>query len=182
MATPSPQTRRQIDVDLLHKIEDLAFNAGRRPAQIEAALRGDRSLTGRVPSRRTIQRVVRDLAYTDESEPWRLDATLSPEDAQWLIQAAAHVTIHSRAARALTVAEGEWVLAVGHAAPSLPVGTALAIAREYLRRAEKRQPTGDLDVYLAAAPWAHKRTRKRYLEVASAAGLDLLTFETEEER
>ena len=179
MATPSGRTRRQIDEDLLRRIEDLAFDAHRTPAQIEAALRRDKNIMGRVPSRRTIQRVVRDLAYSDESEPWRLDSTVPPDDAQWLIQAAAHVTIHSRAARVLTAAEAESVLAVGHAAPSLPVGSALAIAREYLRRGEKGQPTGDLDVYLATAPWTHKRNRRRYLEVVAAAGLELLNFESE---
>lgn len=133
----------------------------RSPSQIYEYLSGQERFADRMPSLRTIQRLVKEMEPPDPTEEWRL-ADTEPEDARLVLDVLAAVTVKTRGRARLTRATAEWVIRVRRAAPTLDPFEAYLYAREYRAREERRGDTRDLDLYLALAPWDSEDARRDY--------------------
>lgn len=113
----------------------------------------------RLPTLRTIQRLVRELSAADPGDRWRLTPD-EPEPALLLGIVAASGAEGWRLP--LTVREAAWIRLVHRAAPELgPIATR-TVARLYLAAEGREQPTAALDLALAIAPWHGHEERARY--------------------
>lgn len=132
---------RRIDLEVQMKIEELAREGG-GAKQIADALANSVS-PDKVPTAKTIQRVIRDVVQLDTSGSWRLaDEDTDSKDAFFLLPVLAqHGT--------LTRAEAAWVVRLRRAMPKLPGVVALFLARVYRSWEYQRRSTDALDLALA---------------------------------
>lgn len=137
-------------VELVQAVRDLVLK-GYSPSQIYKHLEAQKCFKP-MPTLRTIQRMVKEIAPPDLSEEWSL-ADAEPEDARFVLDLLAVLTRVSEGRTTLSRAMAEWALKVRKAAPSLPIYRTYEFAMEYRRQMEQRESTRDLDLFLALTPW-----------------------------
>src|SRR5262249_49009895 len=125
---------------------------------------------GRVPDRRTVQRIVKASRPHDSSGPWVLrDA--DPEHARVVLETLAAVIQHTEGRIVeLTRAEAERVVFLHRAAPDLPPLNGWSLAQVYALREARADSVADLDHLLAFAPWRHGKPGWDRYDHAIAAG------------
>lgn len=129
--------------------------AGWSPSQVLQKLQSDLP-PDEVPNIRTIERVMKEDLTADLSDPW------TPASAAGNLAAISEVlgeVIDRTDARVHRLSEGEaeWVERVHGIAPDAPPWQTYLLAREYVLRTGKGEPTTDLDGLLALAPWRRKQ-------------------------
>ncbi len=142
----------------------------------------------RVPTLRTIQRTVRALSREDGDAEWA--PTLAPpEEARLVLPVQGAVIDYTNGRIAsLTVSEAEWISRVRQMVPDLASGDEdrgivwekilpWMLATEYIQRERLNQPTDDIDLYLALAPWRSDEARERYKKLANEDKIPWLDFE-----
>lgn len=68
-----------------------------------------------------------------------------------------------------SVAEATWIATIRQARPDLPPWDAWFLARNVVARESHNDPTDDLDLFLAFAPWRDDESRDGYIAAAKAA-------------
>ena len=155
--------RRRLDRDILGEIEAKVLE-GWRPSQIHTSLSREGRYRSRVPSLRTVQRMVAELKGPDDSSAWSLSHADDGGDARLILEALAAVVINSKGLKlTLSQAEATWVLRIRRAAPGLGPWRAWILTTLYMGR-ERRgvSDTTDLDSFLAFAPWRPGEAYERY--------------------
>jgi hypothetical protein len=140
--------RRRTDPDVLLAIDD-CHTRGYTPAQIERALSARPELAARVPTVRTIQRIVAERRVS-ASNSWRL---VPVEPDPQIVLRVLGVSLMDGWAIAITEAEAGWITAIALAAPDMPPLLVRRAARLYMLESEQDADTLALDRLLAVAPW-----------------------------
>lgn len=163
-------TLRRIDLAVQQKIEELALQ-GRSAAQIHRELDRQEEFWRRLPTLRTVQRVVKEITPRDSSGVWRLaDSPLLAErspnsDAALIMPVLAEVIERTEGKRKhLTRSEAAWVARVRTISPTLDMWNSYMLAVAYVRTTELKASTESLDVLLAYAPWQGKGNSERYVQ------------------
>jgi len=127
-----------------------------KAVQVETYLRGLKKLAGRrIPTLRTIQRLVAEHRPTDSSGRWSLSDALV-EDVGPVLQTLATVLEYTTGQVGfVSHAEADWIVRLSAVVPALPPVERWLIGRLYLARKEQGDPTDDLDMLLAFAPWGN---------------------------
>lgn len=124
----------------------------------------------RAPSDRTVRDVVNELRPPDPSGPWQPGPDGDPTEDALILDALAAAWEHGfRRKRPLSREEARWIGWVRSGWPDLDLLTALVVASEYRARRQKEAATGDLDGFLAYAPWRSHEAGKR-MQTAIAEG------------
>jgi len=146
---------------VVEAIEERA-REGYTPAQIERELSQMPQYATRLPTIRTIQRIVADVK--DVSPEWSI-ATADPADLPLVVGVLPELVEQTGGRRlAFTTSEAAWVARVRRAAPDLAAKWALWLAAyKYLTRDQKKEPTTDLDLLLAFAPWRDDASFQRFV-------------------
>jgi hypothetical protein len=151
-------TAHRLDPGTQSLVEGLAIE-GRTAAQIERALADQGIRPASWPSRRTIQRIVKAARTHDSSGPWSLGDAKDGEAQIVLPVLRAYLNLTAlREVREerdhfITRAEARWIVRVSRAAPELHPFDVYRLARAYLARESRAEPTYDLDALLAFTPW-----------------------------
>jgi hypothetical protein len=154
--------QRYVDGELRWVVEE-RHNLDWSPKQIHDLLSADPRFRGRVPTLRTIQRLVADLPRKRDA-PWRLEPPPEIDDGV-VLNVLAYVTAES-GGRKLTLSneEASWLTAIHRARPSLGGPDVLfRLARHYISRRAQSADSHDLDAFLAYEPWADKWSSHAYL-------------------
>jgi hypothetical protein len=113
-----------------------------------------------VPSRKTLRRIVETAQTKDRSGPWSLGAS-TPEEAALalpVLRAYLNITALRSPAKSprdlyITHSEARWCAKIRTVAPDLWVVNVYRLARAYIARDVRGEPTYDLDALLAFRPW-----------------------------
>jgi hypothetical protein len=150
-------------------IRELAQERGWSASQIyrhlENEAKDDPAQLGRVPTLRTVQRIVRDLVPADPSDRW----TLAESDLHAIrpVLDALGVVIADSGGhvRSITRQFADWVVRIHRAAPDLDAWEIVWLARGYQQEIGLDRPTDYLDAFLALAPWRSGYGYRRWLKV-----------------
>lgn len=116
-----------------------------------------------IPALRTVQERVKRLRVRDTSGRW-VFAEADPGEAGPVLESIAAVIEQTDGRiRQVTRAEAAWITRLANARPTLPAYERWFLARFYLTRTANNDPVGDLDSYLAFAPWESPEARERYV-------------------
>lgn len=159
-------TQRRIDLDVQQQIEELALQ-GRFAAQIHRELDRHEEYRGRVPTLRTVQRVVKEITPRDPSGVWSLSG--SPDiDATLVMPVLAEVIERTEGERKhLTRSEAGWIAKIREVAPALDLWHCYMLAVAYVRATEMKASAEGLDAFVAYAPWSGKASSDRYVEAVN---------------
>jgi hypothetical protein len=149
--------RREIAPDIYERIAELA--AKRIAAtEIYKDLQLDKRYADRLPSSvRTIQNIVRDLSLPDTSPKWSVGDS-SPEEAAAVLPILKSVVTETKGRRRhLTKNEVRWLTKLHPVTEGLLPFERYRVARVYLLREERGEPTEDLDTALAFTPWRDEK-------------------------
>ena len=164
--------RRQHDIEVEDRIAELMTDHAAPAIERELSrLKSAGELSGRVPSLRTIQRLMAQLQKRDPSGPWDpfTDETGNPR----LVLDVINVLVERPSARSILVtrAEAALVVSIDRAAPGLPPFGLYRLAREYIARQAGGEGLGDLVMLLACAPWRDGDAGwERYSRLCKARG------------
>ena len=163
-------TRRRLDgtVDLeaRHLIETTDMRAAEIQRTLELKFGPNRS-----PQLRTVQRMVRELRAADASSVWSASPAEATSDDRHALEVLAAVIVGTGGSRTtLTQTEAAHAVGIRSLAPDLDAWLTYRLARAYMARAARGEPTTDLDAWLALAPWRSAPDRDRY-ELAVRNGL-----------
>jgi hypothetical protein len=101
---------------------------------------------------RTIQKITRKVKYVDPSGPWRLTDPEPVVDAAVVMRVLGDVVFMTNGRRRyFTKAEAVLISKIGGMNPFAPGFHVFTLAREYIRRQERDEPTEDLDMVVAFA-------------------------------
>lgn len=115
-----------------------------------------------MPALRTVQDRVKRLRVPDTSGRW-VFAEADPGEAGPVLESVAAVIEQTDGRiRQVTRAEATWIGRLAVARPTLPPFERWFLARFYLTRTANNDPVGDLDSYLAFAPWESPEAQERY--------------------
>ena len=135
-------------------------------AQIDDYLDSVDAFADRLPSKRTIQRMVKERRTTDTTGSWSL-ADAEPDQAKLVLEVLpTKVAETSGQSSRFTIGEADWLIRIRSAAPDLPMRIAWLLSRMYLSRQSKGDDTHDLDCFLSYQPWQSAEQLDRYLSVA----------------
>lgn len=116
-----------------------------------------------IPALRTVQDRVKKLRVPDTSGRWAF-AEAEPGEAGPVLETVAAVIEQTAGrVRQVTRTEAAWINRLAIARPTLPPYERWFLARFYLTRSANNDPVGDLDSYLAFAPWESPEARERYV-------------------
>lgn len=146
--------KRRVRGEVYQRIQRLV-DADWTPAQIHKTLGDDpRSHgydTGDVPTLRSIQRIVRDLAPKDATGSWTV-ASAEPEEISDVLDVIAEITVRSEGrVKDVTERTASWIARLRRAVPTLRPVLVFELAKDYMRREDNSEDTEDLDFYLAFA-------------------------------
>ena len=116
------------------------------------------------PNKRSIERLVKEFRYADESPPWTVEDS-DPEDAKLILE---WLASFNGFGRGLTKAEAFWHLKLQRIAPDLSFVRAGILANLYRIRTAKEASTEELDAYLGFAPWRGAEALERYKQMVGA--------------
>jgi len=152
--TPSSRKpRRNIDPDVRIAVEAF-MGLGINATAIHTALERSGDFGDRLPTSRTIRNLVSDIRdeTTDGSEEWSL--VREDGESEFILGVLREVYLMSKGKRGyITIAEAEMLKRIGRVAPEMPRYQAFFLARSYLIRHARGEPTGDLDAFLAFRPF-----------------------------
>lgn len=155
--------RRYLDLDVLEKIEVLALQKA-TPSQIYRHMEKDNRYQGRVPTIRTIQRIVSSKKVTDPSGPWTIE-DFAGEDSGLILEVLENqILITEGRVRNFSKAEANLILKIRKIAPGLHVFRVYLLAQYYRIRKENGESTEPLDAYLAFKPWRSEEAWEKYDE------------------
>jgi hypothetical protein len=121
--------------------------------ELEAAWMGGDFDVDKLPDIRTIERWLKRFRPVDASGAWRLRDGLDPDAAFLLATRALIISSSEGQVSELSVATAAWLRAVHAVAADLDPIEAYRLARYYALAQEQGDDTGELDAYLAYAPW-----------------------------
>lgn len=154
-------TQRRIHGDIQAVIEGKALERW-TPAQIEKWLNDDDRFKGKVPTLRTIQRIVRDILPLETSGEWRLldsepsDVALVVETlGAAIVQSGGRVTSFSRDLADL-------IVRIRRAAPDLGLHAVYLLASHYSLALQRGWQTAGIDALLALAPWKGPEAEEQF--------------------
>lgn len=114
------------------------------------------------PSKRTVERIVKEWRGVDLTGPWNL-YTAAPEDVPLVLPVLAAVINWTQGAiTSLTNGEARIIANIRSVAPDFGLVDSFLWARLYRRRIENNEPTDDFDAYLSYAPWRDENRRALY--------------------
>lgn len=161
-------TQRRIHGDVQAVIEGKALERW-TPTQIEKWLNDDDRFKGRVPTLRTIQRIVKDLSTLDMSGEWRL-LDSEPADVKCVIDTlGAAILATDGRVTSFTRHLADLVIRISRAAPDLGLPAVYLLASRYALSLQRGEPTSGIDALLGFAPWRGPREQERF-EHALVAG------------
>lgn len=146
---------REVDPDIMAAVEAEAAKGFGGKAILER-LTVSPAFKGRaLPSLRTIQSIVADLTVADSSGEWSLaDDEDEGAEAAFVLEVIRVLTTWSEGTRrAITHQEARWLRRIHRAVNDLDPLAAYLLTRAYVRAQQRGEPTSDLDLYLAFAPW-----------------------------
>jgi hypothetical protein len=147
-----PTRGRSVDPDVRSAIQG-GGSKGLSPGEIHTALSQDPDFYGRVPSLRTVQRILSEGRPRDTSGRWTIQSN-DGDRVRVVLDALAAVIEQTRGrVNGFTKEEADWIARLDRAAPGLPPFELWRIARLYIGRLSRNEPTDDLDALLAFAPW-----------------------------
>ncbi len=167
------QIKRRIDADVEDEIREIALTETKTPAQIYRHLDGEKKFVDRVPSRRTVERMVRELrSSAGDTSPWTLAAKDIDEEAARLVLRSRRALIlrHEKPLHRFNISEAKWVAKISKIAPDLAPDIAWLIGKVYSSLCRRVDERGDddfltaLDDYLAFAPWRDAEHYRLYLK------------------
>ena len=169
----TPPTKKihtfRVDLDITATIMEQALNAEANftPAQIYSYLKSTEEFNGRLPSIRTVQRMVKEFRGAEPSPsshwsdyPWEearvlLDVLRAVDAPHWQ---------YSGQIRTLTKEEADWVVKISKAAQGLQPKLVFELARTYVVWHRLGLSTTWIDSFLVMTPWNDKRSLENYLE------------------
>ena len=116
------------------------------------------------PNKRSIERLVKEFRYADESPPWTVEDS-DPEDAKLILE---WLASFNGFGKGLKKVEAFWHLKIQRIAPDLSWVRAGVLANLYRIRTAKEASTEELDAYLGFAPWRGAEALERYKEMVGA--------------
>ena len=137
------------------------------PAQIYSHLESTEEFKGRIPSIRTVQRMVKEFRGEKPPPSWHwsdhqgkdarvvLDVLKAINESQWP---------YPGEMRTLTKEEADWVVKISNVASGLVPKLVFEVARTYVVWQRLGLSTSWLDFFLAMTPWKDKRSLENYLE------------------
>lgn len=131
-----------MDPKVLELIELLAQGRRLPPAAILRDLQSRPDIQGKIPPLYTIQRIVKTLAYRDESAAWQFDPLADPAESRYLLE-----LVHlSQGGQSLTVGEAKWAAAIHAMSGTMRPERVLGQARRYrkleLEEADRQEADG----------------------------------------
>lgn len=159
--------RRLVEVDVLAEIESLATIAGASGSAIHRTLAADERFADReLPSERTVQDIVRELDYRDDSEPWSLTSAAMPDEGALVMPVLGELIRREEVEQThITRAEADWIVRIRRAAPDMPLFATYRFARFYLALEDSDRAdglaVGDLDAVMALRPWSDEAWTER---------------------
>lgn len=140
--------RRRIDPDIHEEIVARVLEHW-TPSKIHQWLETSFEDKSRLPSLRTVQRIVSDITAEDRSGPWSLRQA-EGDDARLILDVLAVFLERTTRQRVyLTKTEADYVLKIRKAVPDEDLWAVFRLARLYVLREVKGEDTHDLDGYLA---------------------------------
>ena len=167
------QRHPKVDLDMQAEIERLALkNWG--ATQIHTHLERQETLADRkLPTVRTVQRIVAGLSPRDSSGPWHIQDADSGEARLILDVLAAVVTETEGRKFQLTRAEADWTIRIRRAATNIPTWETWMAARFYMAREAAGEETADLDCLLAFDPWGGGEKAEQYFQAVRAGWIPI---------
>ncbi len=140
--------------------------------QVHEHLMQEERYAGRVPSERTIRRMVEDLTPADPSGAWHLVPGVSG-NAGAILDVIVHLASTSRGrTRTVTRAEADWITVITEGRPDIPVRELWLLTRFYMIRQANGLSTEALDSYLAFAPWRSGENLEEYMLAVELGWVD----------
>ena len=157
-------TKWRMDGDIQDHAAELALTTDWNAAQIFKDLDLQFKERKGVPTKRTIERFVKEYRATDKSQPWTVEDS-DPEDAKLILE---WLASFNGFGKGLKKAEAFWHLKIQRIAPDLSWVRAGVLANLYRIRTAKEASTEELDAYLGFAPWRGAEALERYKEMVGA--------------
>ena len=165
-------TNWRMDGDILSKATELTLTTDWNAAQIFKDLKRRFGERDKFPNKRSIERLVKEFRYADESPPWTVEDS-DPEDAKLILE---WLASFNGFGKGLTKVEAFWHLKIQRIAPDLSFVRAGIVANLYRIRAAKEASTEELDAYLGFAPWRGAEALERYKEMVGAGWVKPITM------
>ena len=157
-------TKWRMDGDIQDHAAELALTTDWNAAQIFEDLRRRFGERDKFPNKRSIERLVKEFRYADESPPWTVEDS-DPEDAKLILE---WLASFNGFGKGLKKVEAFWHLKIQRIAPDLGSVRTGIVANLYRIRTAKEASTEELDSYLGFAPWRGAEALERYKEMVGA--------------
>ena len=157
-------TKWRMDGEAKDRAQELALTTDWNAAQIFEDLKRRFGERDKFPNKRSIERLVKELRYADESPPWTVEDS-DPEDAKLILE---WLASFNGFGKGLKKVEAFWHLKIQRIAPDLSWVRAGVLANLYRIRTAKEASTEELDAYLGFAPWRGAEALERYKEMVGA--------------
>ena len=150
--------------DIQDRAQELALTTDWNAAQIFEDLKRRFGERDKFPNKRSIERLVKEFRYADESPPWTVEDS-DPEDAKLILE---WLASFNGFGKGLKKVEAFWHLKIQRIAPDLSWVRAGVLANLYRIRTAKEASTEELDAYLGFAPWRGAEALERYKQMVGA--------------
>ena len=161
-------TKWRMDGETKDRAQDLALTTDWNAAQIFEDLKRRFGERDKFPNKRSIERLVKEFRYEDESPPWTVEDS-DPEDAKLILE---WLASFNGFGKGLKKVEAFWHLKIQRIAPDLSWVRAGILANLYRIRTAKEASTEELDAYLGFAPWRGAEALERYKEMVGAGWMN----------
>ena len=153
-----------MDGEAKDRAQELALTTDWNAAQIFEDLKRRFGERDKFPNKRSIERLVKEFRYADESPPWTVEDS-DPEDAKLILE---WLASFNGFGKGLKKVEAFWHLKIQRIAPDLSWVRAGVLANLYRIRTAKEASTEELDAYLGFAPWRGAEALERYKQMVGA--------------
>ena len=157
-------TKWRMDGETKDRAQELALITDWNAAQIFKDLKRRFGERDKFPNKRSIERLVKEFRYADESPPWTVEDS-DPEDAKLILE---WLASFNGFGKGLKKVEAFWHLKIQRIAPDLSWARAGVLANLYRIRTAKEASTEELDAYLGFAPWRGAEALERYKQMVGA--------------
>ena len=157
-------TKWRMDGEAKDRAQELALTTDWNAAQIFEDLKRRFGERDKFPNKRSIERLVKEFRYADESPSWTVEDS-DPEDAKLILE---WLASFNGFGKGLKKVEAFWHLKIQRIAPDLSWVRAGVLANLYRIRTAKEASTEELDAYLGFAPWRGAEALERYKQMVGA--------------